>query len=96
MMIKVSRLYIFPAEKVVGQPTRPGYIATGSTWINEKDIDYVSEIILSEKERQEDWFAKLEEHTKETGTNLFSVLLKSGYTVGNILLTKEELLKLTS
>ena len=95
-MIKVSRLHIFPAEKAVGQPTRPGYIMTGQTWLNEKNVDCVSEIILSEKERQADWFAKFEEHAKETGTNLFSILLKSGCTVGNILLTKEELLKLTS
>lgn len=95
-MIKISRLCIFPSEKVVGQPTKPGYIAISQTWINEKHVDCVTETILSEKERQKDWFAKFEEHAKETGTNLFSVLLKSGCTVQNVLLTKEELLKLTS
>lgn len=96
MMVKISRLSIFPAEKAVGQPTRPGYIAISQTWLDEKNVDCVSEIILSEKERQADWFAKFEEHAKETGANLFSILLKSGCSVGNVLLTKEELLKLIS
>ncbi len=95
-MIKISRLCIFPSEKVIGQPTKPGYIAISQMWINEKHVDCVQELIPSEKERQEDWFVKFEEHAKESGANLFSIFFESGYKIGNALLTKEDLLKLTS